>query len=109
MSGYPSRIPPIKLDIDTELFNLIIQVLKNNEESYDEHISKDSKRLIEKLLTYSVPLETEQKNEVNVRLFNVEASEIIFQLLYLLKKHVTIENNYYEVLKTIRKKKFNKA
>lgn len=109
MSGYPSRVPPIKLDLNRELFNLIIQILKSNVNSEDEYINNNSKKLIEKLLTYSVPIELEQKVEINVRLFNNEASIIIFQLLYFLKEYVEIDNDYYEALKTIRKKKFNKA
>lgn len=108
MSGYPNRVPPIKLVFDTDYYNMIIQVLRNNEKIGDENIQLKATKLKEKLLTYSVPREDENNIEVDVRLYNNEASQIIYQLMYFFEKDINVEEDYFSALKTIREKKFKK-
>lgn len=109
MGGYPNRVPPIKLIFDIDYYNLIIQLLINNEKVSDENIKSKSISLKEKLLIYSVPKKiANDKIEIDIRLYNNESSQLIYQLMYYLKNYINVENNYFDALTTIRENKFKK-
>lgn len=108
MSGYLNKIPPISLVFDIDYYNMLIQVLTNNEKLGDENIKLRATKLREKLLTYSVPRKIEDNIEIDVRLYNNEASQIIYQLMFFFEKDINIEDDFYGALKTIRENKFGK-
>lgn len=109
MSGYPSRVPPIKIRLNTDLYNMLIQVLRNNEKIGEEKFKLTATKLKEKLLTFSVPRENENNEvEIDVRLYNNESAQVILQLMNYFHNSINVEDNYYSALKTIREKRFGK-
>lgn len=102
MSGFKSKTPPVKLVFSKDNYNKLIQILSLNEISYDEKLSLASKKLKEKLLTYSVPKEDDGMINVDVRFYINEAALIIEQLMYAFKDEIEIEADYVEVLERIR-------
>ena len=103
--AYQSKTPPIKLSIDEDFYNLMIEILVKNEKIDVDDTNKFAVKLKDKLLRYPIPYKTEDdKNAVRVAFFNGEASEIIFQLLIFIVMNCDIEllTDYYSVLVKMR-------
>lgn len=101
-----TRTPPIKVKLDKTRFNILVEVLNYNElNSMNEKISSNAKMLKNKLLTYSVPREDEEKNQyVDVRLYITESAEIIMQYIEFNKdKELLVD--YHSILLKVRDRK----
>lgn len=97
--SHQERTPSVHLLLEIELFNKMLTVLELNKE-YDSGSGsciKYCERLIDKLLTYSIP-KTDENGEtyVDVRFFPREAREIIGQLL--VRVDMLIIEDYYSKL-----------
>ncbi|MEG1140969.1 MAG: hypothetical protein RSE41_00660 [Clostridia bacterium] len=104
---YPTRTPSVKLNVDIEVFNNLIERLTINEltKEYNEDFALSATKLKEKLLTYSVP-RTDDNGEttIDIRFYPNEASNIITQLVVsdTLEK---VETDYYAVLLKVREER----
>ncbi len=103
---YKSKTPPIKLVLDKELFNQLLNMLDFNSQVQitDENFSIIADKLKKKLLNYSVPKLSDDVEFVEVRFFPNEASDIIWQLLIRTEKKDNIDD-YFQVLLSNREKK----
>lgn len=101
---YSKKImPPVALSMDKSFFNLLVEVLTVNEKLTLEHEKETATQLKEKLLTYTVPKVDEEKNEiVDIRFFEKEASNMIWQLL-INCLHLESKTDYYSQLKKLNK------
>lgn len=106
---YVKRVPPIKLVLTVNEYNILIGVLTENiDEQEDENIIEIAKQTKEKLLKYSLPRTEEEGNiEIDLRLYLNEASDIISQLLSYVNKNMR-EVDYYQVLLKVRESFDNK-
>ncbi len=104
--SYTSKTPPIKLVLDKELFNQLLNMLDFNSQVQitDENFSIIADKLKKKLLNYSVPKLSDDVEFVEVRFFPNEASDIIWQLLIRTEKKDNIDD-YFQVLLSNREKK----
>lgn len=105
---YQSKVPPIKLSVSEDFYNLMIETLVRNENVNVDSTDKYAKELKEKLLRYGIPYKTdEEKNVVNLRFYTREASEMIMQLLVFIVMNCDIEllTDYYSVLVKVREAK----
>ena len=90
MTGFASKTPPVKVVVDKQYFNMLIQVLTTLEKiEEDEKEIYRVKKLKEKILTYSIPREENEKT-------------LIGKLMFLFEKNIDVEANYFEVLEKIR-------
>ncbi len=97
--AYSKRIPPIKLKLNIEEFNKLVDMLNNMTEYKDESISTKSAKLKDKLLRYSVPLTTDDgKTIIDIRCYQNEIIDLFYILFYGIRDCITVETNYYEVL-----------
>ena len=97
--------PPIKLALTIKDFNLLLSILKVNELADS---GNESKKLIDKLLTYSIPRENENKEKIiEVRCFPSESTLFIKQLL-MYNKDEGSDTNYFDILIENRKKYLSK-
>lgn len=103
---YSQKRPPIKLTLNTHEFNLLVAILKYNEQKNHEDTSTN---LIDKLLKYSIPYKDDNGNDlVDVRYFVSEISKVIKELLnYNIDESIDI--NYFDKLIEQRKKYTNKT
>lgn len=105
--AHQTRIPSVKLTLDKDLFNQLINILDyNNKLNVDtENFSMIANKLKEKLLKYSVPRKNDEDVEfVDVRFFPNEASDMIWQLLLRADKNELVED-YYAMLLNNRENK----
>lgn len=103
--SFQSKTPPIKLTLDEDFYNLMIETLIKNEKIDVNSTNKFAKKLKDKLLRYGFPYKTEDgKNAVKVGFYNGEASEMISQLLIFIVMNCNIEllTDYYSVLVKVR-------
>ena len=78
MTGFASKTPPVKVVVDKQYFNMLIQVLTTLEKiEEDEKEIYRVKKLKEKILTYSIPREENEKTLIDMRFFVNEASTLI--------------------------------
>lgn len=101
--AYVKRVPPIKLILTIEEYNILIGVLTNNiADILDEENKEIAKQTKEKLLKYSVPHKLENSDvEIEIRLYLNEAADIISQFTaYVLMRSDVID--YYKVLLKVR-------
>lgn len=106
---YVKRVPPIKLVLTVNEYNILIGVLTENiDEQGNENIRELANITKEKLLKYSLPRTEEDGNiEIDLRLYLNEASDIISQLLSYISKNMR-EVDYYQVLLKVRESFDNK-
>lgn len=98
--AYQSRTPSVKLTLENELFNQLVNILNINAQVglEEENFSVIAEKLKNKLLTYSVPRTNDDGiNFVDVRFFPNEASDMIWQLLIRVEKNESTED-YYSTL-----------
>lgn len=104
---YQTRTPSVKLTLENELFNQLVNILNINAQVglEEENFSVIAEKLKNKLLTYSVPRTNDDGiNFVDVRFFPNEASDMIWQLLIRAEKNDDTED-YYSILIKNREKK----
>ena len=87
------KLPPIRLVVGKEYFNKLVSLADSNDELDFLNDSK-SKNLYDKLMKYTFLQDNEQ---VELRFFPQEASEVILLLLCNLEE-VKVSKNYYEEL-----------
>lgn len=101
--AFQNKRPPIKIKLSVKKFNLLVSILKYNEQKNIRN-DNNSKKLREKLLHYSIPFKDENNKElIEVGLFISEVSSIINELLNYNIDDV-IDVNYFDVLIEQRKK-----
>ena len=103
--AYSKRIPPIKVKLNVNEFNKLVEILNNMIDFEDEKISKKSSKIKDKLLRYSVPIKEDDGTEmVDMRFYNNEITDLFYILFYGVEDIITIETNYYDVLIRVREK-----
>jgi len=106
MTGYTHRTPPVKVVVDKQYFNMLIQVLTTTEKmEEDEKELERIKKLKEKILTYSIPREENGNTLIDMRFFVNEASTLIGKLMFLFERNIEVEADYFEVLQKVRASK----
>ena len=104
--AFNQKTPPIKLTLDESFFNLMLEVLSNNEKVNVDQTDLRAKKLKEKLLKYPRNFENEDNVKlVSIGFFPNEASEMIDQLLVYLAVNYEIElkTDYYSILAESKK------
>ena len=95
-----AQYPPVKLIVDTTVFDLLITVL--HEQAKDNpyiEFQKMAEDLIAKFMTYG-RIETRQDSSVaHLRLYPREAEKTIWLLLVALCNYVEVEEDYSQELK----------
>ena len=104
--AYSQKKPPIKLTLNTHEFNLLIAILKYNEQKSNDDTSTI---LINKILKYSIPYKDDNGNDlIDIRYFVSEVSKVIKELLnYNIDESIDV--NYFDKLIEERKKYTNKT
>ena len=103
--AYSKRIPPIKIKLNVDEFNKLVEVLNNMIDYENERIAQKSSKMKDKLLRYSVPITEEDGTEmVDMRFYNNEITDLFYILFYGLEDIISIETNYYDVLVRVREK-----
>lgn len=103
--AYSKRIPPIKVKLNVNEFNKLVEILNNMIDFEDEKISQKSSKIKDKLLRYSVPIKEDDGIEmVDMRFYNNEITDLFYILFYGVEDIITIETNYYDVLIKVREK-----
>lgn len=94
------KLPPIRLVVSNEYFNKLVSLADSNDDfDYLNQNENKSNNLYDKLMKYTFLQDNEQ---VELRFFPQEASEVILLLLCNLKDD-DISKNYYEELIQARK------
>lgn len=102
--AFQTKRPPIKIKLSVKKFNLLVGILKYNEQKNTNDDNNISKKLREKLLQYSIPFKDENNKElIEVGLFISEVASIINELL-IYNIDDAIDVNYFDVLVEQRKK-----
>ena len=102
-----NKKPPVFIKVNKKQLNTIISILKVNEMIEIKEISDWSKKLLDKLLKYSVPHKEDTGFEyINIGLYAKEAQEIIYQFLTFNSDEV-VDKDYYEVLLRFREEYLN--
>ncbi len=103
--AYSKRIPPIKVKLNVNEFNKLVEILNNMIDFENEKISQKSSKIKDKLLRYSVPIKEDDGTEmVDMRFYNNEITDLFYILFYGVEDIITIETNYYDVLIRVREK-----
>lgn len=109
--AYQNRTPSVKLKVSVENFNSLIEYIIKVENSEEPVIKDKATKLKEKLLRYSIPITTEENEElIEMRFFPNESGNMIDVLLYEIDD-ITPNENYYDILLGVRvkmKEQFNK-
>ena len=93
-----NKLPPVRLVVSKDYFNKLVELTTHIDYLLEEVNSKTS--LYDKLMKYTF---LEDNEQVELRFFAGEASEVILLLLCNLKDG-EISKDYYEELIQIRKK-----
>lgn len=100
--AYQKRIPPIKIIVDIESFNQLVEIVNKFANNFsNKKIGERATKLKDKLLRYSVPHTNEAETDIDIRFYPNEAEEIINMLLAELQD-IEVTTNYYEVLLKVR-------
>lgn len=103
--SYQKRIPPVRVELSIEKFNLLLEMLTRYTQMSDEKVVQLATKLKDKLLKYSIPrMGEEEEIKVDVRFYPNEASEILYMLIYNVED-LEITTNYFEVLQKVRESK----
>ena len=103
--AYSKRIPPIKIKLNVDEFNKLVEVLNNMIDYENERIAQKSSKMKDKLLRYSVPITEEDGTEmVDMRFYNNGITDWFYVLFYGIENMISIETNYYDVLVRVREK-----
>lgn len=99
--AYSKRVPQIKLVLNREEYNNLIEILTKNLEANDEDTKSIASMTKDKLLKYSLPRKEDDKIEIDIRLYINEIVDIIAQLLSYVNGKVN-KIDYYQVLLKVR-------
>lgn len=103
--AFQKRIPPIKIKLNVDEFNKLIEILSNMTNEEDENISDKSSKLKDKLLRYTVPITEDDGNTVlDIRFYNNEITDLFYILFYRIKDMISVETDYFDVLIKVREK-----
>lgn len=103
--AYSKRIPPIKVKLNVDDFNKLIETLENMIDCDNEYYSNKSSKIKDKLLRYSVPINDEnEETMVDIRFYNNEIVDLFYILFYGIKDIIPVRTNYFEVLLKVREK-----
>lgn len=103
--AFQKRIPPIKIKLNVDEFNKLIEILSNMTNEKDENISNKSSKLKDKLLRYTVPITENDENTVlDIRFYNNEITDLFYILFYRIKDMISVETDYFDVLIKVREK-----
>ena len=102
--AYSKRIPPIKIKLNVDEYNKLLEILENMIDSDNGNYSNKSSKMKDKLLRYSVPITEEDGTTiVDMRFYNNEIVDL-FMILFYEIGNISINTNYYEVLLSVREK-----
>ena len=102
---YQKRIPPVKVELSIEKFNLLVEMLTRYTQMSNERVAQLATKMKDKLLRYSIPrTEEEQETKVDIRFYPNEPAEIIYMLIYNVED-LQISTNYFEALQKVREAK----
>lgn len=94
------KLPPIRLVVGKDYFNKLVSLSDSNDDfDYLNQTENKNNNLYDKLMKYTFLQDNEQ---VELRFFPQEASEVILLLLCNLKED-NVSKNYYEELIQARK------
>lgn len=94
------KLPPIRLMVGKDYFNKLVSLSDSNDDfDYLNQTENKNNNLYDKLMKYTFLQDNEQ---VELRFFPQEASEVILLLLCNLKED-NVSKNYYEELIQARK------
>ena len=65
--AYQKRIPPIKIRLNTDDFNKLVEIVNIQTENENEIIKNNASRLKDKLLRYSIPFTNDDGVIVEIR------------------------------------------
>ena len=100
--SYKDKRPPIRVIITIEEFNKLVEFLFIGEKLFEGENAK-YKKLIDKLLKYSVPYISEDEEEqVEIRFFIDEVIDFIYCFVNM--NDIDYETQYYSVLLKVREK-----
>ena len=95
--NYQKQLPKIKVVLDIESFNQLVELLGRYEKYDGEKVANKCTRLKEKILKYSVPYEDDEQNVIDIRFFQNDATDLIYLLLRNIKE-IIANDNYYAIL-----------
>ncbi|MBQ8424458.1 MAG: hypothetical protein IJY25_00180 [Bacilli bacterium] len=100
--AHAKRKPPIKMKADIRGYNFLVEILSIHAERDNEKLSNKASKLKDKILRYSVPFETEDKDTlIDIRFYNNEAEDLI-EILFNSIDEFEVNANYFEVLLKVR-------
>lgn len=101
--AYQKRIPPIKIRLNTDDFNKLVEIVNIQTENENEDIKNNAIRLKDKLLRYSIPFTNEDGVIIEIRFYPREIAET-FYILFSVIEDLDVKTNYYDVLVKVREK-----
>ena len=101
--AYQKRIPPIKIRLNTDDFNKLVEIVNIQTENENEVIKNNASRLKDKLLRYSIPFTNDDGVIVEIRFYPREIAEM-FYILFSGIDDIKINADYFDVLVKVREK-----
>lgn len=98
---YQKRIPPIKIRLNVDDFNKLVEIVNIQTENANEYIATYSSRIKDKLLRYSIPFTNDGVVVIEIRFYPREIAEM-FYILFAGIEDVDVQANYYDVLIKVR-------
>jgi len=105
--AYSKRIPPIKIRLNVEDFNRLVEIVNIQTENEKEEIATYSSRMKDKLLRYSIPFINDGVVIVEIRFYPREIAEM-FYILFDGIEDVDVQTDYFDVLVKVRENIKNK-
>jgi hypothetical protein len=105
--AFQKKTPPIKIRLNINDFNKLVEVISIQSENENEDIKNNSVRLKEKLLRYSIPFTNDDSVIIEIRFYPREIAEM-FYVLFNGIEDVEVKTNYYDVLVKVRENIKNK-
>ena len=100
--AYKTKTPPIRIVLNVDGFNSLIEYLTLSEQDIDNEMSKKAIKIKEKLLKYTVPFETDtNEQKVDIRFFVNEVVDLI-TILVNSTLLANVSADYYSVLLKVR-------
>jgi len=105
--AFQKKTPPIKIRLNINDFNKLVEVISIQSENENEDIKNNSVRLKDKLLRYSIPFTNDDSVIIEIRFYTREIAEM-FYVLFNGIEDVEVKTNYYDVLVKVRENIKNK-
>ena len=95
-----AQLPNVKLEIDPIMFDVMMGVLAHNATSEDDQLRNGARDLMEKRMRFTRLYPGEKGEEyASIRMYEREAAEMIWQLLYACVGSYSSEKEYSKELK----------